>query len=115
MVARRDLNPGDMILREKPIVTGPNLDNASAGGMLSQAVCLGCFAPLTQKNFHPCRKCKAPLCGPSCEEHPSHIDECAILKQNPLCFYSSYTNGTFITPNKKTFEKVNFDLYSSVL
>ena len=106
MVARRDLNPGDMILREKPIVTGPNLDNASAGGLLSQAVCLGCFAPLTQNKFHPCRKCKAPLCGPSCEDHPNHIEECIILKQNPLCFYSSYKNGTFITPNKNTFVKV---------
>ena len=109
MVARRDLKPGDMILREKPIVTGPNLDNASAGGLLSQAVCLGCFAPITQNKFHPCRKCKAPLCSASCEDHPNHVEECVILKQNPLCFYSSYQNGTFMTPNKNTFVKVIFE------
>ena len=101
MVANRDLNPGDIILREKPLVTGPNLDNASSGGSLSQAVCLGCYAPLHQSTYYPCRKCKAPLCSNACEDHPSHIEECTILKQNPIGFYSTYTNGNFVTPNKK--------------
>ena len=106
MVARRDLNPGDIILREKPIVTGPNLDNASSGGLLSEAVCLGCYAPLQQQTFHPCRKCKGPLCGKSCEDSPSHAEECAILKQNPIVFYSAYQHGSLVSPNKNTFSKV---------
>ena len=106
MVANRDLNPGDIILREKPIVTGPNLDNASPEGSLDQPVCLGCYSPLRQSTFHPCRKCKAPLCSNACEDHPAHIEECGILKQNPIGFYSTYSHGTFVTPNKTTFAKV---------
>ena len=112
MVARRDLNPGDIILREKPMVTGPNLDNAASGGSLSQAVCLGCYAPLTQNNFHPCRKCKAPLCKSSCEEHPAHVDECTVLKQNPIGFYSTYSHGTLMSPSKNTFSKVSDKMWS---
>ena len=112
MVARRDLNPGDIILREKPMVTGPNLDNAASGGSLSQAVCLGCYAPLTQNNFHPCRKCKAPLCKSSCEEHPAHVDECTVLKQNPIGFYSTYSHGTLMSPSKNTFSKVSDKFWS---
>ena len=112
MVARRDLNPGDIILREKPMVTGPNLDNAASGGSLSQAVCLGCYAPLNQNTFHPCSKCKAPLCNSSCEEHPAHVDECTVLKQNPIGFYSSYSHGTLMSPSKNTFSKVSDKVWS---
>ena len=112
MVARKDLNPGDIILREKPMVTGPNLDNAASGGSLSQAVCLGCYAPLNQNTYHPCSKCKAPLCNSSCEEHPAHVDECTILKQNPIGFYSSYSHGTLMSPSKNTFSKVSDKMWS---
>ena len=99
MVAARDLQPGDIIVREKPVVTGPNLDNASSGGSLTESVCLGCYALLQQKTFHPCRKCKAPLCSSSCEESTLHKEECVILKQNPMCFYSTYTHGALVSPN----------------
>ena len=99
MTARRNLNPGDIIVREKPIVTGPDLKDASWGGSTSQFVCLGCYALLHPKSFHPCRKCKAPLCGNSCEESPMHKEECVILKQVPLGFYSTYKNGTIVSPN----------------
>ena len=104
MVARKDLSPGDIILREKPVVTGPNLAHDSSLGdkALSQAVCLGCYAPLQSKSFHPCRKCKGPLCSTSCEESLLHKEECMVLKQNPIGFYSTYSNGTVVCPSNNS-------------
>ena len=99
MVARRDLNPGDIILREKPLVTGPNLEDATKIDNSTQSVCLGCYAALHPNTYHPCRKCKAPLCGNSCEESLLQKDECAVFKQNPPAFYSTYNNGSILTPN----------------
>lgn len=107
MVARRDLNPGDIIVREKPLITGPDIEDASSGGSLTKSVCLGCYDSLQQRTFHPCRKCKAPLCSSSCEESPLHKEECVILKQNPLAFYSKYNHGTVVSPNYgKVFNKI---------
>ena len=80
MVASRDLQPGDIILREKPALTGPNMEQ-------SQPLCLGCYAILNPKKFHPCRKCKAPLCSPECETNPQHKLECEELRNCPMGFY----------------------------
>ena len=80
MVASRDLAPGDIILKEKPALIGPNMDQ-------SQPLCLACYALLSPKKFHPCRKCKAPLCSAQCESHPDHLQECSEFKQCPMGFY----------------------------
>ena len=80
MVASRELAPGDIILKEKPALIGPNMDQ-------SQPLCLACYALLNPKKFHPCRKCKAPLCSQQCETHPDHLQECQEFKQCPMGFY----------------------------
>ena len=103
MVARRELQPGDIILREKPVVTGPNLEQ-------SQPVCLGCYALLQPKKFHACKKCKAPLCSPSCEDSELHKNECPELKQCPMGFYSSYDNGVLISRSKPDLKWANYQL-----
>jgi len=103
MVASRDLAPGDIILKEKPALIGPNMDQ-------SQPLCLACYALLNPKKFHPCRKCKAPLCSPQCETHPDHLQECSEFKQCPMGFYSSYDNGVMIRRSKPDLKWANYQL-----
>ena len=72
MVATRNLEPGDIILREKAAVVGPSLEQ-------SRPVCLGSAGPLV-RNFHLCSSCQAPLCSKLCEKHPLHVDECKYVR-----------------------------------
>ena len=116
LIPQRSLNSlipsPNLVPPDQSSTTSEALDNAASGGSLSQAVCLGCYAPLTQNNFHPCRKCKAPLCKSSCEEHPAHVDECTVLKQNPIGFYSTYSHGTLMSTSKNTLSKVSDKFWS---
>lgn len=76
MIAKRDIKPGEIILREHPCVVGPKIT--------SQAMCLGCHKmidPPTSEDFYKCTKCNWPMCGKSCENLPSHVDECQIMKE----------------------------------
>lgn len=85
MIAKRDIKPGEIILREKPAIVGPK--------MLSFVSCLGChktLIPESNKDFYKCSKCSWPMCGKSCENSEFHIDECKIMAEKR--FKSSITN-----------------------
>lgn len=88
MVAAKDLGEGDLILKEKAVLVGPSLED-------SPPVCLSCYKLLGNSGiFHPCQKCKAPLCSRGCEESPVHQLECFQFKQCPEAFYTKYSSGS---------------------
>ena len=103
MVANRDLRKGDIILRERATVHGPSMDQ-------SQLICLGCYALLADDRFHPCRKCKAPLCSAKCETHPHHEPECFVFRQAPMGFYSAFKDGVLKKSGKPDLQCANYQL-----
>jgi hypothetical protein len=75
MIAKRDIKPGEVIFRELPCVLGPKIT--------SQAMCLGCHKLLDplSGSFYQCSKCDWPMCGKSCENLSSHVDECRLMHE----------------------------------
>lgn len=75
LAASRDIKPGEVILKEKPLVVGPRVD--------SDPVCLACYKPLPLNQQPRCSLCLvAPVCGVHCERSGAHTDtECNILKE----------------------------------
>ncbi|XP_017777961.1 PREDICTED: protein msta [Nicrophorus vespilloides] len=69
LIATRNLKPGDVILKEPPIVWGPS--------QVTIPVCLGCGKGLNAKTSKPCQKCGWPMCSEICQNSPSHIPECS--------------------------------------
>ncbi|KAG7175063.1 SET domain-containing protein SmydA-8-like 4 [Homarus americanus] len=69
MVATRDIRPGEVILKEAPVVIGPK--------QRSPPVCLGCHKGI--RGTYTCPKCHFPVCAPSCEISKYHKHECPIL------------------------------------
>ncbi|XP_055617476.1 SET domain-containing protein SmydA-8 [Toxorhynchites rutilus septentrionalis] len=81
LVATRAIRKGETIYRDEPLVLGPK--------MASSPMCLGCnrnLAPRVvsdaRKEFYCCRRCRWPLCGPSCEAAPNHTEECRLLSSS---------------------------------
>lgn len=71
-VAARDVAPGEVLLEEKPLATGPK-----AG---SRPVCLTCYAPLPERGGYTCSACGWPMCGTQCETAPVHrTTECPLI------------------------------------
>ncbi len=52
MVASCDIEPGDVILREAPILAGPNVSTGS------KPVCVECLVPVSSTTFLACPKCR---------------------------------------------------------
>ncbi|CAG9767247.1 unnamed protein product [Ceutorhynchus assimilis] len=68
IVATKDINPGEIILQEPPLIWGPS--------QVTVPVCLGCGQAINKEKFQPCSKCGWPVCSQICEKSPSHIPEC---------------------------------------
>jgi len=71
MVAARDIDQGELIFTEEPLVGGPN-------HTLQGDFCLECLKQVPE-GASGCSKCGWPLCGPQCEQGPFHSIECALL------------------------------------
>ncbi|CAH0588908.1 unnamed protein product [Chrysodeixis includens] len=77
MVATRDIQQGEMILKEKPAVIGPRIS--------CPAICLTCGKNLDPKeytskwDYHKCSKCNWPMCSPECENAEVHKPECKAM------------------------------------
>ncbi|XP_050677189.1 SET domain-containing protein SmydA-8 [Leptidea sinapis] len=80
MVASRDIKQGEVILREKPAVTGPR--------MACLPHCLSCarkLEPIENNNvldFYKCSKCNWPMCDAECEKSEVHKEECDLMTSN---------------------------------
>ncbi len=83
MVAARNLSPGDVILKERPAIVGPNVSTAS------QPLCVECGRPLDEASSSTkCPDCGVPLCSKECGNALTHKSECAIFRRCPEAFYS---------------------------
>ncbi|KAK8731259.1 hypothetical protein OTU49_007512 [Cherax quadricarinatus] len=70
LVASRDLDVDDFILREAPLVLGPKQE--------TEPVCLACYRRVSGR--YRCSRCSWPLCGPKCENTPDHQPECEVTR-----------------------------------
>lgn len=76
IVATRDIQQGEIILKEDPIILGPKI--------VSLSVCLGCgrrVKTATGIEVYKCSTCGWPMCGPQCETSPLHVPECNLMKE----------------------------------
>ncbi|CAH1639287.1 unnamed protein product [Spodoptera littoralis] len=84
LVASRDLNPGDIVLTERPLVFGPK-------AMLDPEVampCAGCYQPVFTESGERCTMCGWPVCSGNCpglKDPRHHGAECKILSLRPEC------------------------------
>lgn len=73
LVASRDLEAGEEILTELPVVVGPKA--------CSGPLCLSCYTPwpMTPENPPLCSTCNWPVCNQECEKLSQHKDyECPV-------------------------------------
>jgi hypothetical protein len=73
LVATRTIEAGEIVLKENPLIFGPEGQNA---------VCLGCYQKVT-KNSPRCQKCGFPVCSKDCADLEMHRTfECEVLMKN---------------------------------
>ncbi|XP_013179737.1 PREDICTED: protein msta, isoform A [Papilio xuthus] len=77
MIATRDIKQGEIILKEKPAVTGPR--------MASTAHCLSCAKKLQPSmieenlDYYKCPLCNWPMCSLECAKDEVHKNECKAM------------------------------------
>ena len=98
MVASRDINPLELILKEHPAVVGPYTNTLQG--------CLQCFRKID--GGYKCTGCGFPMCNAKCESGHLHREECQFfqeqhfgLKSN-ICFQGL---GQATKPNETTVGK----------
>lgn len=63
LIASRDIEPREIIIREEPLVTGP-----TDRGPKDIPVCLGCCGVMYENPFNRCTHCHWPVCSEACEK-----------------------------------------------
>merc|ERR1719481_264668 len=76
MVAARDIDQGELIFTEEPLVGGPN-------HTLQGDYCLECLKYMPEKRG--CSACGWPVCSPECEKGAFHSIECSLLAAKAPC------------------------------
>ena len=93
MVASRDINPLELILKEFPAVVGPYTNTLQG--------CLQCFRKID--GGYKCTGCGFPMCNAKCESGPLHREECQFFQEQHhgenqnMCFKGL---GAAIKPTK---------------
>jgi hypothetical protein len=112
LIATRNIKQGEIILREKPLISGPkvlsliqtdvkseetdsshskqSVEEKSLGKLSSSSlslerkpICLGCLAAVTSDYL--CPSCSWPVCGPTCAENIEHKEnECEIFASHQV-------------------------------
>ena len=104
MIAVRDIEPLELILKEDPAVTGPYSKSGSG--------CLHCLKKVD--GSYLCSGCQFPLCNSECEKSILHVDECKFFQENDLRLkrrFCEISNGTnlnsplWITPLRMLLKK----------
>merc|ERR1712106_1014623 len=73
LIATKDMEEGELILNESPMVVGPR--------QLTKPVCLGCHKEITSTTpFIKCIRCNWPVCSERCQDSPQHDAECRATK-----------------------------------
>lgn len=73
LIATRDIQAGEVMLKEKPIIAGPS--------QITGPVCLGCLRELRRDKFVECGKCGWPMCDAKCLAASDHRLECDMTVQ----------------------------------
>ena len=73
MVAARNLRAGDVVFRERAVVSGPKMGAAP--------LCLGCCGRVDGGSPR-CPRCSYPFCAASCYQSAAHAGECAVLSRS---------------------------------
>ena len=71
LVATRQIEVGDIVLEERPVVWGPK--------QLSSVCCVACCLPLLYSDIVWCSSCSLPLCSQACPSLSSHMPECQLM------------------------------------
>ncbi|KAL0871524.1 hypothetical protein ABMA27_005238 [Loxostege sticticalis] len=71
--ATREIRAGDIVMKEKPLITGP--------AQISPPVCLGCYKLLEGGKVVSCEKCGWPFCSEACTLREEHAPECYYTQQ----------------------------------
>ena len=87
MVASRDINPLELILKEHPAVVGPYTNTLQG--------CLQCLRKVD--GSYKCSGCGFPMCHEKCEKGPLHQEECKFFQEQhfglkPSLSYSKLTS-----------------------
>jgi len=77
-IANKDLLPGEIILREPALVSGP--------GRAGLPVCITCYGIVDGEYY--CTQCSWQCCGEECEQREVHSEECEVFKENDI--YASW-------------------------
>ena len=73
-MATRDIEPGELVLRDEPIVQSPYTK--------SSPQCLQCARKLDgTRRCRRCRRCGFPMCDLTCAQGELHRVECDILEE----------------------------------
>ncbi|XP_024082974.1 protein msta-like isoform X2 [Cimex lectularius] len=74
LFAKRNVENGEIIFKEVPIVVGPRMTG------LQLTACIVCCS--VKKPLRKCFKnCHLPVCSSECENSPEHDKECKVLRQ----------------------------------
>lgn len=63
LVAARDIQPREIIIREDPLISGP-----TDRGPKEIPVCLGCCGVMFENPINRCSICHWPVCSVDCQE-----------------------------------------------
>jgi len=74
LVASRDIEKGEVVLSDLPLVAGPIYTR-------TRPVCLECLRHLEEATSQNCLGCGMPLCGDQCQGGPWHRSECQVFKE----------------------------------
>ncbi|XP_063229119.1 SET domain-containing protein SmydA-8-like [Bacillus rossius redtenbacheri] len=72
-VATRPVVPGEVVLKERPLVAGPS--------RCAAAVCPGCLRRLPGEGLTACARCGWPACSEACARSERHLPECELAAQ----------------------------------
>lgn len=84
LIASRDLQSGELVLTERPLVFGPKAMPDPEAVM----PCVGCYKPVFTEAGERCSKCGWPVCSGNCpglKDPRHHAAECEILSVRPDC------------------------------
>lgn len=70
LVASRDIKPGEIVLKESPLISGPS--------QITAPVCIGCLQGLGEGLKEECDRCGWPICSKNCQNNINHKNECDL-------------------------------------
>ncbi|XP_046657363.1 SET domain-containing protein SmydA-8-like [Daphnia pulicaria] len=76
MVASKNIRPGEIIFRDKALITGPKQG--------CRPCCLTCYTSLEdaeEASLFRCPGCDFPFCQEECAKSPNHEAECLVLRR----------------------------------